>query len=286
MFAWVSIASLLGLGLAADHFADEHKDSEEEEGPVRVDMGPDALHYDGSDLSDRVHGNAQDNRLFGAGNDDNLFGYDGEDTLLGGEGDDQIFAGDDDDDANGGAGDDRIFLKDGDDRSLPGADDTADAGDDFIRGGAGQDVIIDSQGSNELFGDLGRDVLIAVDAADEDTPDTLHGGYGADLLVGDNGDEMTGGKGADSFVVAASAEDNGLPAMLLDFDLREDLFSIVLLEETEEPPVVAFAHDAQADQIVATVNGEKVAVLHDIEAADVPFIQTFVTTLPELMATA
>ena len=73
----------------------------------------------GSDFSDTISGNADDNLLLGrAGDDlisggagdDNLNGGEGDDTLLGGDGDDVLFGGTGQDSMTGGAGSDQFLL--------------------------------------------------------------------------------------------------------------------------------------------------------------------------------
>ena len=293
MLELLLIPSLLGLGLAMDLFSG-NDDDDQDDAPIEITLPDDVPDFFGTAAMEHVTGNALDNLMVGGEGNDLLGGLDGNDTLIGGEGNDRLFAGAGSDAAIGGPGDDRVFLSDGADRSMPepGSDD--DAGDDLIRGGAASDTILDGAGHNELYGDLGNDRLFAVDGLASDgsfdaaalgqTSDTLHGGYGDDLLVGDAGDVMTGGDGFDTFVIAAASEATGAPAILMDFDLRDDLFSVVLLDEPEEDPVIEFAHDPETDQLSAIVNGETVAILHDITEADIPFIQTMVISLPALMA--
>ena len=288
MLALFAIPALLGVGLAYDYFTDEEDDGDENgnDQPIEITLDTDVVGFVGTEAKEHVEANALDNDLRGGDGNDKLSGHEGNDTIDTGAGDDRIFGGAGDDVAIGGDGDDRIFLSDGDDTAVASPNGSADAGDDLIRGGAGQDRITDGYGSNTIFGDTGSDWISSIDSdGSPDTPDTVHGGFGDDLVIGDAGDELTGGEGEDGFVVAARSDETGMPAMLLDFDVRDDLFSVVLLEEPETAPEITFEHIAETNQLAALVNGQQVALLNDIEAADVPFIQTFVTTLAELNGT-
>lgn len=65
--------------------------------------------------------------------------------------------------------------------------------DTVVHGGAGNDWIFGSGGSNELFGDEGNDVIFGKGGADQ-----IHGGDGNDWLFGGNGaDALFGGAGND-----------------------------------------------------------------------------------------
>ena len=286
MLALLTIPALLGLGLAYGYLSDLSEEDGTEtsaDQPVEVLLDADAVTFEGTEASEHVQANARNNDLRGGDGNDKLSGMGGDDTLDSGAGDDRIFGGAGDDVATGGAGDDRIFLGDGDDVSVAGPDGSADGGDDLIRGGSGQDVIADGFGANRIFGDTGQDHISTVDNAQSPgTADTVHGGFGDDTLIGDAGDALTGGAGADSFVVAARSATTDAPAMLIDFDVREDLFSVVLLETPEAPVEITFEHLPETSQMAAIMNGQRVALLNDIEAEDVPFIRTFVTSLTDL----
>ncbi len=290
MLELVLLPALLGLGFAID-FISSKDDEDETDDPVLVTLADDVAQFDGTEVKDHVTGNALDNLLFGGGNDDLLGGLDGNDTLVGGEGDDRLFGGAGDDLAQGGTGDDKIFLGDGED-TLAYAD-GSDAGDDFIRGGDHGDTLIDTRGSNEIYGDLGADLISTVDGIRPDgtmgtpeetgTTDTVHAGFGNDTLIGDSGDVMTGGEGEDYFVVATALQNGDAPTVLADFDLRDDLFSVVFLGTPPEDPTVSFTFDDATGLVLASVEGQAVATLSGLEPGDIPFITTFTTTLPELL---
>lgn len=292
MFDFLLIATVLGLGFTVDYLISDDDDDEPE--TLEVTLGSQEARFDGSDAHDHVTGNAMDNMLTGGAGNDLLAGLEGNDTLSGGDGDDRLFAGAGDDAGIGGTGNDRLFLGDGDDTTQPALDAGHDAGDDLIRGGAGADMLIDGQGSNTLFGDLQNDRLIAVDGLQADgtvessdkTPDRLDAGYGNDTLVGDEGDMMTGGPGDDLFVVAVPSIAPDAPAVVTDFDIRDDLFSVIFLQDTPADDTVHFAFDASASVLRAHVDGQEVATLSGLTASDIPFINTLVATLPELMDAA
>ncbi|MCX7558533.1 calcium-binding protein [Sulfitobacter sp. F26204] len=294
MLELILLPSLLGLGLAIELLSSEKDDTPEDDPPVEHTLSETTASFDGTDAKDHVQGNALDNYLFGAVGNDLLGGHDGDDTLEGGIGDDRLFGSAGNDAGWGGAGDDRIFLGDGDDTTAAPSGLAQDAGDDFIRGGDGADTLIDTQGNNHIHGDLGPDTIITIDGLQDDgtldpkdagTPDTVHAGYGNDTLIGDDGDILTGGEGKDSFVVATALQTPGAPVVVTDFDLRDDLFSLVFMEQAPVDPTVRFTFDPQSGLIHAAVDNQDVATLSGLTAADIPFIQTYVTTLPELMET-
>lgn len=172
----------------------------------------------------KTFGDDDDSVTGTTGSDVFRFG-DGDDIGDGAEGNDLLFGEDGDDQISGGPGDDRIFLGDGADRNFVATNSNPDqvAGDDLIRGGDRSDLIIDFLGSNTIYGDLGPDFLDTVDAAGEpDTPDSLFGGFGADVLAGDGGDIMSGGAAEDVFFVILSGG-GGDPAVITDYEAGERL---------------------------------------------------------------
>ncbi len=91
----------------------------------------------------------------------------------------------------------------------------AEAGDDILIGGRGDDVIHGEAGDDALFGDRGEDVLYG-GAGD----DALFGGRGADVIHGGRGDDvLRGGSGVDTFVFEA----DGGADVIEDFRLDEVL---------------------------------------------------------------
>ncbi|MGC1506010.1 MAG: hypothetical protein WA782_17960 [Sulfitobacter sp.] len=287
------LPSLLGLGLAIELLSPDSEPSEEDEAPVETTLGADITDFEGTEARDHVQGNTLENFIFGGAGNDLLGGHDGNDTLQGGTGDDRLFTSAGDDVGLGGPGNDKVFLGHGNDTTLDPTGTAQDVGDDFIRGGDGDDLLVDTQGRNDIHGDLGRDTIIGIDGLNPDgsissteagTTDTIHAGYGNDTLVGDNGDIMTGGPGEDNFVVATASDAPGAPAVITDFDFRDDLFSLVFLDGAPADPTVRFEFDAQTNVLRAFVEDQEVATLSGLTPTDIPFIQTFVTTLPELMS--
>ena len=292
MLELLLLPSLLGLGLAMELLSPDDDPVEGDETPVDITLDDETAHFEGTSAKEHVQGNALDNLMFGDAGNDLLGGHDGNDTLQGGTGDDRLFTSAGDDVGLGGEGNDKIFLGDGDDTTLDPNGTAQDAGDDFIRGGDGDDTLFESQGHNHIHGDLGRDTIMTVDGlspdgtideTEESSPDTIHAGYGDDTLVGDDGDFMTGGEGADSFIVVKASDSPGAPAVITDFDFRDDLLSLVFVQDAPVDPTVQFDFDFATKLLRASVDGQEVATLFGLTPADIPFIQTFVTTLPELL---
>ena len=293
MLELILLPSLLGLGLAIELLSPAKESSEDDDLPIDITLAEDIADFEGTDAKEHVQGNALDNLMSGGAGDDLLGGHDGDDTLQGGTGDDRLFTSAGDDVGLGGEGNDKIFLGDGDDTTLDSAGVAQDAGDDFIRGGDGHDMLVDAQGHNLIHGDLGHDTIITIDGLNPDgsvsdtdtgTADTIHAGYGNDSLVGDDGDVMTGGEGDDNFVVATASTAPGAPAVITDFDFRDDLFSLVFLDGSPADPTVRFEFDAETKLMHAFVEEQEVATLYGLTPTDIPFIQTYVTTLPELLS--
>ena len=293
MLELILLPSLLGLGLAMELLSTDDEDNPEDELPIDITLAEDVADFDGTNAKEHVQGNSLDNFIFGGAGDDLLGGNEGDDTLSGGTGDDRLFGSPGVDVGLGGDGNDKIFLGDGDDTTVDPLGTSQDAGDDFIRGGDGADTLTDTLGSNRIHGDLGADQIITIDGLQNDgtlsgqdsgTTDSVHAGFGNDTLVGDDGDILTGGEGEDLFVVATAIQSPGTPVVLTDFDLRDDMFSLVFMDGAPADPTVRFAFDAQTNLIRASVDNQDVATLSGLTAADIPFIQTYVTTLPDLMA--
>lgn len=134
----------------------------------------------GGDADDTLIGNDANNVLTGNAGADTIFGGMGADTLNGGDGADTLNGGDDADMLNGGDGADFMDLGDGNDVAYAGD------GRDTILGGLGNDVLVGSDDiyvidNNFLSGGAGDDVLHF------DAFDTVDGGAGRDFgyLVND-----------------------------------------------------------------------------------------------------
>jgi Ca2+-binding RTX toxin-like protein len=255
---------------------------------------------DGGTGKDTLIGGLGDDVLDGGFQDDTLNGGDGYDTLLGNGGDDTIYAGDGDDQAEGGYGDDRVFLGDGNDTygtaglgdgndgtaglntleaALEEAETFADLsnaagalyrqeGDDFIRGGAGNDIIKDTLGSNTVHGDEGADRIITLDIGDTGTADTVYGGYGADSILVDDGDTVSGGANADDIVILRFESEDDDVVTVTDFAPEEDSLELIwtggalvadpALEYTDENGGVMLSYDGVDLAFLANVNSGQV----------------------------
>ncbi|BAO67045.1 bifunctional adenylate cyclase toxin/hemolysin CyaA [Bordetella bronchiseptica] len=227
----------IGLGILADLGAGR-VDKLGEAGSSAYDTVSGIENVVGTELADRITGDAQANVLRGAGGADVLAGGEGDDVLLGGEGDDQL---------SGDAGRDRLYGEAGDDwffQDAANAGNLLDGGDgndtvDFSGPGRGldagakgvflslgkgfaslmdepetsnvlrhienavgsvrDDVLIGDAGANVLNGLAGNDVLSG-GAGD----DVLLGDEGSDLLSGDAGnDDLFGGQGDDTYLFGA-----------------------------------------------------------------------------------
>lgn len=141
------------------------------------------------------------NSFTGTAGADHIIGAGGNDLLQGGDGNDYL---------DGGAGDDRLV---------------AGRGDDTLVGGAGNDRLNGGSGLQHLYGGEGNDIIQAGDRGA-----TLDGGEGTDTLIAtfSKGGTylMTGGEGADSFVIQSAGLDRLGTAILTDFAVGSDTFSV------------------------------------------------------------
>ena len=192
-------------------------------------------------IQKQIFGNKSDN-VTGTENRDQLNLGDGDDIADGRGENDQLFGEEGNDQVWGGPGDDRIFLGEGNDRNFSAENFTPDQvmGDDFIRGGDGEDLLVDFLGSNTIYGDLGPDLVDGVDGNGEpESPDMLFGGFGKDIIAGDNGDVMSGGADRDAFFVPLNAGPIE-PAIITDYEKGEGVFVTV--------PLAFQGHDAELVQ--------------------------------------
>ena len=109
----------------------------------------------GGDGVDMLSGGADNDVLSGGAGDDRLLGGAGDDDLFGDAGADRFDGGDGNDVLSGGSGDDEIYGSGGNDRLEGGSGIDSlfgGAGDDVyvFNHGSGQDVIVDTQGSNSV----------------------------------------------------------------------------------------------------------------------------------------
>jgi Ca2+-binding RTX toxin-like protein len=80
---------------------------------------------------------------------------------------------------------------------------------DFIRGGAGDDLVDGTEGDDKLLGNWGNDILVGGEGND-----LLAGGFGNDLLVG--------GAGSDRFLLVSNLETD----TIADFESGVDALAL------------------------------------------------------------
>jgi len=227
----------------------------------------------GSNFSDQITGDGDDNELQGRDGDDTIIGGGGEDEIEGGGGNDSLTGGADDEEIEGNGGDDTIV---------------GSAGNDQLEGGGGDDLLDYSFATQGLvidFGDesatgteIGTDEIEgferlitgsgndSIDAGSED--DTIDAGAGNDTLNGRAGDDvLTGGAGNDEFVFNDSEGSDRITDFTAgagDGDLI-DLRAVVAL--TDFATVQANATDDGTDTTIDFQNGENL-ILSGVLVAD------------------
>ena len=190
---------------------------------------------DGGFGNDKIVGGVGDDTLDGGDNNDVLSGDAGADFLIGGAGADIANGGADNDVIDAGAGDDTLRGDDGDDQIFAGlGDDRGDGNDtlgasnrtDFLRGDAGDDLLLGSNGNDRLYGGAGADTMLGGNGND-----TLQGDGGNDRLRGDGGNDrfnFTPGFGADVIVDFAAGAASGDRISLVGFGAAVDSFAEVI----------------------------------------------------------
>ncbi|TCL00578.1 hemolysin type calcium-binding protein [Shimia isoporae] len=154
----------------------------------------------------------------GGGEAQLLTGNDSDDILLSGSGDDTV---------SGGAGADRIAMGSGND--YYGTQGTDELGNDTVRGGEGNDVLVDTKGADTLYGGLGHDTLVGAQSGVLDAEaDLLGGGYGHDVIFGDNGDTINGGHGNDTFGIGFTFGEGYEPVTISDFDAATEALTLAV----------------------------------------------------------
>ncbi len=170
---------------------------------------------DGDDGNDFIAGGGGDDRIKADAGNDTVYGNGGDDYIDVDEGRNEIYGGTGSDELHGSRGDDRLyglfhintFI---DDSSLSGFDTEssdyldADAGDDEMFGGTGNDTMIGAAGDDTMQGLWGND---SIDGGAGN--DIIAGNFGSNTLIGGAGDDilfsgfgpdrLTGGDGADDF---------------------------------------------------------------------------------------
>lgn len=292
MLALLFLPALLGAALLGNFFDDNDDDeTASDDATPEEQIVKDG--FVGTNAAESLKIDSEGGVIDAAGGNDTITGSETSDGIMGGNGNDVIFARGGDDDVIGGQGDDRVFLGDGEDFYGPTAVvKNSDAGNDFVRGGNGPDVIVDLLGSNELRGDLGNDLLISLDGVNSDgiydkpaelgTTDTLFGGFGNDTLAGDDGDIMTGGAGSDMFLAVDDEDPEGVDRLkevqITDFNTSEDSLMIINVNGSLNGDIT-LDYDAQLNAVRASYEGRSVALLQKLTAADIPNIQVAKTSL-------
>ena len=218
----------------------------------------------GTDADEIINGGSRGDHIDAAGGDDFVYGLGGNDTIDSGTGNDF---------ASGGLGNDVVSLSDGDDTTGDHYVDENDdvqyfpdfsAGNDVIYGGAGADILVDTNGTDTIFGGTGADMISTIDHfGNRDAPDQSTGGWGADTMLGDDGDTMTGNQGDDYFVVwTDQAADK--PAIITDFDGRHDILDLAFdsdhITGVDNADLTGSVDPVSGD-ITLSVAGRAVAVL-------------------------
>ncbi len=207
----------------------------------------------GADLSENLAGS---DILLGGAGDDWLEGFNGDDYLYGGPGDDELL-GDDrlsppqyagDDFLDGGPGRDLLIGGPGNDLLQGGTGDDELQGDDPDVALQGNDVLYGGPGDDLLGGMGGDDVLHGEEGNDilqgDDGSDVLEGGAGADILRGNAGDDVLHGGAGDDTLVGGEGADllvGGAGSDLLVLD-RDDT---VVVNPGDGTDVVFFPDEKQ-----------------------------------------
>ena len=213
----------------------------------------------GGDGSDRLYGTRGNNQIFGGNGSDRLFGGSGNDTLQGETGDDVLSGSSGNDLISGGDGSDRATAGNGND-TLVGGEGTdflnGDGGEDLVLGGASLDIISGGAGSDRLLGEGEGDAIAGNAGADTleggDGNDTLNGDDDNDMLVGDAGDDsLSGGNGSDLLLGGAGADflDGGFGADSLVGGGGSDRYQLTIDATTAVGDTI-FGFEDGIDQLV------------------------------------
>ena len=167
---------------------------------------------------DRVLGEAGDDHLSGNDGDDVIFGNDGLDQLFGGAGFDFLIGGLGNDTLRGGTQSDRLRGNGGNDDLFGDAGNdrvAGDDGDDFLNGGSGSNIILGDAGIDEIVGiatdfvrgGAGDDLIRLASSSSGDTAAFL--GNFSDFVVTETGEALnvrdtTGSEGLDLITGADS----------------------------------------------------------------------------------
>lgn len=188
--------------------------------------------------NDSSHSSTEMAFLKGSDDVDMIDGTTNQDMINGFNGNDQISGKEDSDYIWGGFGDDVINGDNGDDEIYGGPDN------DILSGNAGHDRVFGGTGNDQLFGNTGNDLL--------------RGGIGNDIL--------TGGERIDYFVLAPGEGTD----TITDFEVNVDQ---LLLENGLV--VEALSISQSGDNTLIEFNGETLAILNNVNSADINPDETF-----------
>ena len=175
----------------------------------------------GDEGNDFVVGEAGNDLVAGGAGNDTVTGGSGNDILVGGlfSAGASVVAETGDDLLDGGSGADTLF---GDSWALGAPlDFGVQGGNDTLRGGSDNDLLVGQAGNDSMAGGAGIDTMLGGDGNDlirgGDGDDQVWGGNGHDLLLGERGnDALNGGDGRDVLI-------GGLDADTLDGGADDDI---------------------------------------------------------------
>ncbi len=207
------------------------------------------IHFQDGDLRGRElgrtvaeTGEAHWRALFENGDNDNIHALKTGGLILAGAGDDMVRGKRGADNVKAGTGDDTVLGRGGEDVIL------GEAGDDTLKGGGRNDVIDGGAGSDRISGDGGRDAIAG----------------------GDDADALSGGGGADCFLFRQG--ETGVD-VIEDFGRGRDKIVLSGFGAPEEAEVEVLS--ARGD-LTLTINGERVALLHDARISEIEIGRTLV----------
>ncbi|CZF82432.1 Poly(beta-D-mannuronate) C5 epimerase 7 [Grimontia celer] len=253
------------------------------------------LSQSGTEGVDAIEGTDGNDFLYGLGGSDLLSGNAGDDFIDGGAGNDSIRGGSGNDQAYGGEGNDQITNSEkavggkGNDMLIgnvdasytliggAGRDWIEGYGNDTLRGGSDNDVLISLGNQDKALGGTGDDALLVVGSLGQGT--RLWGGDGNDLLAGNFNDQMLfGGSGSDTFFFGANVLNRDLYFALekgtdisissghdriVDFELDKDVISI-------DNQIASDFSELQIDQVgmttVITLSEDSTITLNNTDA--------------------